>query len=251
MTKKDNCGSLLRDSELAGEYVVEYASWKKRFHARHDLCVCAYENTGGGAGRENGAYDIVGRTFDRSSVAGCLSCECDEAVDLGLVEFAGGMVWGELRCGGIAFGPYVGGHGAGLDDGDADALTTQFEPETVAEGGECELAAGVRRHHGLRDASADGANELKAWNAATVSRHSAAQQWKCGAGEIDCAEEIDVELTTPICWSEILERPGDGDAGVIDQNTQTVWAGELVCVGYSRFDGGLIGDVEKSGLEVS
>jgi hypothetical protein len=37
-------------------------------------------------------------------------------------------------------------------------------------------------------------------------------------GEIDCAEEIDVELTTPICWSEILERPGDGDASVVDKD---------------------------------
>ena len=64
-----------------------------------------------------------GRTFDGNGVAGSLSCECDEAVDLRLVEFAGGMVWRELGCGGIAFGPDVCGYGARFNDGDADALT--------------------------------------------------------------------------------------------------------------------------------
>ena len=81
--------------------------------------------------------------------------------------------------------------------------------------------------------------------------HAATEKGQCGAGELDCAEEVHVKLPTPLRSGDELDRPGDDDSGVVDKDSQTVWSGEIVCVGYSSVDGGLVGYVEKRGFETT
>ncbi len=43
-------------------------------------------------------------------------------------------------------------------------------------------------------------DEEEARDGAAVCSYSGAEERECGAGESDCAEEIDVELAAPVGW---------------------------------------------------
>src|SRR5215467_10297584 len=112
---------LLGDAELLGEDVVEDGCGKESLHARRDLCVGAYEDSGWGAWCDDGADDLFGGSLDGRSVARGLCCESLKAVEFGLVELAGWMVGRELFAGLIAFGLDVAGEGSGFTDVHADS----------------------------------------------------------------------------------------------------------------------------------
>ena len=242
---------LFGDAELAGEDVVEDGCGEEGLQARHDLCVGAYEDAGGGAGREDGANDVLCGWFDGTGVTRRLSCDGEKAVEFGFVELAGWMIGRELFGGGIALGPDVGGDGAGFDDGDADSLAAQLEAEAVAEGGEGEFAAGVGRHHGLGDAASDGTDKEEARDEAAMRGYSEAEEREGGAGEGDCAEEINVELAAPVGLSEVLDRAGHGDASVVDDSPEAVGTDEGCCVRDCGVDGGLVGDIESDDFKAA
>ena len=114
---------------------------------------------------------------------------------------------------GLALAPDLGRHRAWLDDRNLDPERAHLKPQRVADRLDRVLRGVVGGEEGKRPPAADRGHE-------DDPAAGGADHLEQRLGHRDLADHVDLELAPQLVELQRLDRPGDGDARVVDQCRQ-------------------------------